>query len=125
MAERYIGATYQYDYEQGTWYLTDAIGYTGKVVRSCYDAWTNLSHLWYSFYLRIDEFPTFAIFVHENIVSQEDLLNQVGWDLYVGYYKGKWKDFAYAVSKTIYTIILSEHFDRRLDDLNDGIEREY
>ena len=120
--DRYIGATSQYDYEQGTWYLTDTFGQSSYVVRSCYDAWVNMAHLWYSFYLRIDEFPTMALFTHDNILERYEDINRLGWASFMSVWNERWADMTFNVSRLIYTILLSEHFDRRMLDINEGGE---
>jgi len=79
-----------------------------------------MAHLWYTFYLRLDEFPTVALFAHDNVLAHVPELNYAGTNIFSSVMLQRWGDLSYNIFRTVYLIFLSEHFDRRMLDINDG-----
>ena len=65
------------------------------------------------------------MFAHDNIRERKDEIDRLGWEIFLTSFSGgRWIDFTFDVSRALYQIFLSEHFDRRLEDVSDGVQRD-
>ena len=93
-------------FREGFWLFTDSLGLSSYSLRSCYRSWTNIDSLYDHYWSELGSFPVAASEVHDNIINYQSELNTQGFTSFIGLYTGRYQDFAYGLSRSIYLTTL-------------------
>ena len=91
---------------EGVWLLTDSMGLSSYAVRTCHESYVSLQELKVHYWDSIGSFPKAASEAHDNVLKYQGDLNLQGYSAFVGFFQGRYHDFAYGLTRAAYLIIM-------------------